>query len=149
MMSFHCIDVEWKRFPKFPSNIHQTNVNTMVKMLDEMLDTFGVSLRVCVMLLHYRSNILGVIVCYIFCFNPLSAIVGYIRHDTVVTSDSCNSGHSQNYEKLLTFSCKSLKFSTKWYTKLCILVDPFLSNCVTKSNFRYLKKKSPKKGSGT
>ena len=31
-----------------------------------------------------------------------------------------------------------------WNTKLCILVDPFLRNCVTKSNFRYLKKK-PKK----
>ena len=79
-----------------------------------------------------------------FFLNPLSANVGYIRHDTVVTSDSCYSGHSQNYEKCLTFLCKSLKFSTKWYTKLCILVDPFLRNCVTKSNFRYLKKK-PKK----
>ena len=32
--------------------------------------------------------------------NPLSANVGYIRHDTVVTSDSCNSGHSENYEKI-------------------------------------------------
>ena len=32
--------------------------------------------------------------------------------------------------------------------QFCILVDPFLRNCVTKSNFRYLKKK-PKKGSGT
>ena len=42
------------------------------------------------------------------CFNPLSANVGYIRHHTVVTSDSCNSGHSD----ILTFSCKSLKFST-------------------------------------
>ena len=62
-------------------------------------------------------------------FNPLSANVGYIRHDTVVTSDSCNSRHS---ERILTFSCKSLKFSTKWYTKLCILVDPFLRNSVTK-----------------
>ena len=63
----------------------------------------------------------------------------------MVTSDSCNSGHSENYEKILTFSCKSLKFSTKGYTKLCILVDPFLRNYVTKSNFRYLKKKAQKR----
>ena len=80
-----------------------------------------------------------------FFFNPLSANVGYIRHDIVVTSDSCNSGHSENYENLLTFSCKSLKFSTKWYTKLCILVDSFLRNCVTKSNFRYFFFKAQKK----
>ena len=38
----------------------------------------------------------------------------------------------------LTFSCKSLKFHTKWYTNL---VHPFLRNCVTKSIFQYLKKK--------
>ena len=69
--------------------------------------------------------------------NPLSANVGYIRHDTVVTSDSCNSEHSENYKKILTFSCKSLKVSTKWFTKLCILIDLFLRNCVTKPNFRY------------
>ena len=36
---------------------------------------------------------------YIGLFNPLSANVEYIRHDTVVTSDSCNSGHNENYEK--------------------------------------------------
>ena len=60
-------------------------------------------------------------------FNPLSANPAHIRNDTVVTSDSCNSGrHSESYETILTFSCKSLKFSTKWYTKLSILVDPFL-----------------------
>ena len=41
-------------------------------------------------------------------------------------------------------SCKSLKFSTKLYTKLCILVDPFLRNCVTKSNFQYFYKKKKK-----
>ena len=29
---------------------------------------------------------------------------------------------SENYVKILRFSCKSLEFSTKWYTKLCILV---------------------------
>ena len=61
-----------------------------------------------------------------FDINPLSANPVHIRNDTVVTSDNCNSGHSENYENVLTFSCKSLKFSTKWYTKLCILVDPFL-----------------------
>ena len=77
-------------------------------------------------------------------FNPLSANVGYIRHDTVVTSDSCNSGHSENYKKTLTFSCKSLKFSKKWYTKLCILVDPFLRN--TKSKIRTQKKALALKG---
>ena len=39
------------------------------------------------------------------------------------------------------FLCKSLKLCTKWYTELWILVDPVLQrNCVTKSNFRYLKK---------
>ena len=81
---------------------------------------------------HFQQNLNAFTV-----FNPLSANVGYIRHDTVVTSDSCNSGHSQNYVEILKFSCKSLKFSSNWYTKLCILVDPFLRNCVTKSNFRY------------
>ena len=68
-------------------------------------------------------------------FNPLRTNVGYIRlirHNTVVTSDSYYSGHNENYENILIYSCKSLKFSTKWYTKLCILVDPFLRNCVTK-----------------
>ena len=30
--------------------------------------------------------------------------------DTVVTSDSYNSGHSENYEKILTFSWMSLSF---------------------------------------
>ena len=44
-----------------------------------------------------------------FELNPLNANVVHIRHDTVVTSDSCNSGYSENYEKILTFSCKSLK----------------------------------------
>ena len=43
------------------------------------------------------------------------------------------------------FSYKSLKFPTKWFTKFCILVDPFLRNCVTISNFQYLKKYWPKK----
>ena len=47
--------------------------------------------------------------------------------------------------KELTFSCKSLKFSIKLSTKLCILVDPFLRNRVTKSNFRYFKKKKAQK----
>ena len=36
-------------------------------------------------------------------------------YDTMVTSDSCNFGHSENYENILAFS-------KKWYTKLCNLV---------------------------
>ena len=32
--------------------------------------------------------------------SPLSANIGYIRHDTVVTLDSCNSGHCENYENI-------------------------------------------------
>ena len=69
--------------------------------------------------------------------NPLSAKC--TPHDTLETSESC-------YENLLTFSCKILKLSTKWYIKLCYLLGPFLRNCVTKSNFWY--KKTTKKGSG-
>ena len=92
-----------------------------------------------------RKTFYGKISSLFFCINPLTTNVKYTRHDTVVTSNSCNSGHSENYESFLTFSCKSLKFPTKWYTKLCNLVDPFLRNCVTKSNFQYLKKNWPKK----
>ena len=33
---------------------------------------------------------------------PLSADVEYTPHDTVVTSESWNSGHSENYENILT-----------------------------------------------
>ena len=33
-----------------------------------------------------------------FILNPLSGKHEYIRHDTVVTSDSCNSGQNQNYD---------------------------------------------------
>ena len=72
--------------------------------------------------------------------------MSYTPDDTVIDLDSCNSGHRENYESLSTFSCKSMKVSTKLYTKLCNSVDPFLRNCVTKSNFQY-KKKPPKKGS--
>ena len=32
-------------------------------------------------------------------FNPLSADVEYTPHETVDASDSCNSGHSENYDK--------------------------------------------------
>ena len=42
-----------------------------------------------------------------------------------------------------------MKFPTKWYTKLCKLVDSFLRNCVRKSSFQYVKKKTTKKGSDT
>ena len=37
--------------------------------------------------------------------NPLSVIDVYTRDGTVVTLDS--SGHSENYEKILTFLCKT------------------------------------------
>ena len=57
---------------------------------------------------HFMEHLFVVI-------NPLSASVEYTPHDTVVTLDSCNSGHSEDYEKMLKFS---LKFPTKWYTKL-------------------------------
>ena len=51
--------------------------------------------------------------------NPLSTNEENTPHDTVVTSESCNSEHSENMKKILTFSCKSMKFPTKCYTKLC------------------------------
>ena len=54
-------------------------------------------------------------------FNPLSDDVEYTPHDTVVASDSCKSGHSKNYE--IFFWHKSVKFPTKWCTKLCNSVD--------------------------
>ena len=54
--------------------------------------------------------------------------------------------HKTLFLPFFTFSCKSLKFSTKWYTKLCILVDPFLRNCTTKSNFLEPKKALAFKG---
>ena len=63
----------------------------------------------------------------------LQPTLGYTRHDTVITWD-CNSGHSDNYEEIMTFSCKSLKFPTKWYRKLCNSVDLFLRNCKIKVN---------------
>ena len=65
----------------------------------------------------------------------------HIRDDTVVTSDSCNSGHIGNYEKILTSSCKCLKFSTKWHTKLCNLVDNGSEKLHCKVTFSILKKK--------
>ena len=52
----------------------------------------------------------------------LSANVEFTPHDTVVTSDRCNSGH-----KIMK---KSMKFPTKWCNKLCNLLDLFLRNCV-------------------
>ena len=78
-------------------------------------------------------------------FNHLSTstiMSGIIRHEIVATSDSCNSGHSENYEEILTFSYKSLKFSTKWYTKLCILVDPFLQSQIFDIYFKKAQKKA-------
>ena len=43
--------------------------------------------------------------------NPLK----YTPHDTVVTTENCNYGHSENYEKQ-TFSSKSLKFGMVYKT---------------------------------
>ena len=68
-------------------------------------------------------------------FNPLSGNVEYTQHDTVVTLDSCNSRQSENSEQKIKFSCKSLKSPIESYAKLCNSIDPFLKNCVTKSNF--------------
>ena len=48
----------------------------------------------------FRNTVLTCIGAVSIFLNPLSGNVGYIRHDTVVTSDSCNSGHSENYEKI-------------------------------------------------
>ena len=67
-------------------------------------------------------------------FNPLSANDVYTPDDTVVTLDSCNCRHSENYETFFDILCnKSLKFYTKKVAikKFCNLVDPFLRNCVT------------------
>ena len=41
----------------------------------------------------------------------------YSPHDTVVTSDRCNSGHSEDYENILTFSYKSLKLIIQNFEK--------------------------------
>ena len=73
-----------------------------------------------------------------FLDEPLSADVEYTLHETVVASDSFNSGHGRNSEKSLIFSCKNLKFPMA-YTKLCNSVDSFLRNCVRKSRLWHLK----------
>ena len=54
------------------------------------------------------------LVCY---FLTLSANVGYIRHDIVVTSDSCNSGHSENYEKIFDIFVQELEIFYKMVYK--------------------------------
>ena len=69
----------------------------------------------------------------------------YIPYDTVVTSDICNSGNSENNEKNWHFRIRAWNSFTKWYTKLCNLVGPFLRNCVTTSNFQYFLNKGQKK----
>ena len=71
--------------------------------------------------------------------NPLTANDKYIGHLAGAACRRRSAFHRQNHEKRPP--------NLNW--KLCILVDPFLKNCVTKSNFRYFLKKSPKKGSGT
>ena len=40
---------------------------------------------------------------------------------------------------------ESLKFRTKWYTKLCNSIDPFLRKLRYKVKFSILKEKRPKK----
>ena len=60
--------------------------------------------------------------------NPFN--VQYSGYGTVVTLDAVTPQTVENYENSLTFSCKSLKFPTKWYTALCNLVDPVLRNRV-------------------
>ena len=84
-----------------------------------------------------------------YVLNPLTADDKYIGHSTGTACRRRSAFHRQNHEKCPQMFWKRIKFATKWYTKLCILVDPILRNCVTKSNFRYFLKKSPKKGSGT
>ena len=42
--------------------------------------------------------------------NPLTTNVKYTWHDTVVTSDSCNSGHSENYEIFWHFRVRAWNF---------------------------------------
>ena len=76
--------------------------------------------------------------------NPLSANVEDTPREAVATSDSCNCGHSENYEKELTFSCKSLKFPTKWYTKLNFVIW-FIHSWEIASEIFNIKKKRPKR----
>ena len=70
--------------------------------------------------------------------NP-SGNVSYTQHDTVVTSDSCN------FRPKFDIFVKELKISYKMDTKLCDLVDAFMRNCITKSNFQYFQKKTTNK----
>ena len=54
----------------------------------------------------------------------------YTPHDTVVTSDSYNSEHSENYEMNLTLTVKPWNFLQNGIQNFCNLVRPFLRNCV-------------------
>ena len=47
------------------------------------------------------ENITNLYYFILYTFNPLSVHHEYIRNDTVVTSDSCNSGHSENWHFLV------------------------------------------------
>ena len=70
--------------------------------------------------------------------NFLSVNVEYIPHDTWVISDSCNSELSEN-AKYLTFSCNSLRFPTKLYTKVLWVINfERLRYKVKLSNFNIL-----------
>ena len=62
---------------------------------------------------------------------------------TAVTPDTKN----ENYERFLTFSCKSLKFSTKWYTNFVFWLS-IPEKLRYKVKFgHFFKKKAQKKGS--
>ena len=45
----------------------------------------------------------------------LSVNMEYTPHDTVIALDSCNSGHSENYDNKLKTNW--MKFPTKWHYK--------------------------------
>ena len=61
--------------------------------------------------------------------NPLSTNIEYTPHDTGATSDSCNSRHSENYESLFTFTCKTLQIGIQHFVIWLI----HSLNCVTNS----------------
>ena len=66
---------------------------------------------------------------------------------TVITSDNCNSGHSDKLWKTFAIFVKQLEIFYKmvYKTKHCNSVDPLTRKCITKSNFQYFLKKDQKK----
>ena len=64
--------------------------------------------------------------------------VEYIPHVTVIVSDSCNSGNSENYQNALPFSLESLSCK--------MLYKTLIHSCeIVLQNFQYFWKKRPKK----